>query len=201
MRLVEPYHIDLGFDIDDPARTAKPLAAGSGPGWARMSDDDRRLVGVLQSGLPLSARPYQAIAERADATEADVIERIDQWLRVGVIQRFGVIVRHHALGYTANAMAVWNVPDDEVTRIGIALAGAPRVTLCYRRTRALPAWPYNLYCMVHGRERDEVREILASLNRQMNLEAFEHCVLFRVREFKQTGARYVFSTEAQREVH
>ncbi|MFM9886766.1 MAG: Lrp/AsnC family transcriptional regulator, partial [Burkholderiales bacterium] len=198
--LVEPYHIDLGFDIDDPARTAKPLAASRGPGWVRMSDDDRRLVGVLQSGLPLSARPYQAIADRADTTEAEVIERIDQWLRVGVIQRFGVIVRHRALGYTANAMAVWNVPDDVVTRIGIALAGAPRVTLCYRRTRALPVWPYNLYCMVHGREREEVREVLGALNRRFNLKAFEHSVLFRVRELKQTGARYVFP-ETEHEAH
>jgi siroheme decarboxylase len=201
LHLVEPYHIDLGFDIDDPAHTAKRVTFAGGPGSVHLSEIERRLVGVLQDGLPLAARPYEALAARTGTTEEKVIERIDQWLRDGIIQRFGVIVRHRALGYNANAMAVWNVPDDRVTRIGSALASAPRVTLCYRRTRALPAWPYNLYCMVHGRERDEVRGVLAELNRRFDLDRFEHSVLFRRRELKQTGARYGFSTEASHEVH
>jgi siroheme decarboxylase len=201
LRLVEPYHIDLGFDIDDPARTVKRVALSSGEASIHLSDIDRRLVGVLQNGLPLGARPYAAVAERAGTTEDRVIERIDQWTQNGVIQRFGVIVRHRALGYNANAMAVWNVPDDRVTRLGTALASAPRVTLCYRRTRALPAWPYNLYCMVHGREREEVRTVLAALNRQFDLDLFDQSVLFRTREFKQTGARYVINAEAARAPH
>ncbi len=201
LRLVEPYYIDLGFDIEDPGRTVKRMALGGESEVVCLSDADRRLVGVLQDGLPLAEHPYESVAARTGMTEADVIERIDQWLRDGIIQRFGVIVRHRALGYTANAMAVWNVPDDRVTRIGTLLARAPRVTLCYRRTRALPDWPYNLYCMVHGRERDEVRAVLAKLNRQFDLEQFEQSILFRSREFKQTGARYGPNAEERRALH
>ena len=75
----------------------------------------------------------------------------------GVIKRFGVVVRHRELGYRANAMCVWDVPDapdaGTVDALGEALAREPGVTLCYRRARALPEWPYNLFCMVHGRDR------------------------------------------------
>ena len=36
---------------------------------------------------------------------------------------------------------------------GRILADLPFVTLCYRRPRRPPRWPYNLFCMIHGRDR------------------------------------------------
>jgi DNA-binding Lrp family transcriptional regulator len=74
-----------------------------------------------------------------------------------------VVVRHHELGYRANAMVVFDVPDAEVDRIGGQLAAEAGVTLCYRRSRSLPHWPYNLYCMVHGRSRAEAQPVIEGL--------------------------------------
>ena len=59
--------------------------------------------------------------------------------------------------------------------------------LCYRRTRNLPHWPYNLYCMVHGRSREEVGPVIERLSRQAGLPGL---TLFSTRRFKQCGARY-----------
>ena len=50
-------------------------------------------------------------------------------------------------------MAVWDVPDARVPRPRRALTGLPFVTLCYRRPRRPPLWPYNLFCMIHGKDR------------------------------------------------
>jgi DNA-binding Lrp family transcriptional regulator len=47
-----------------------------------------------------------------------VLERIRRWCAEGIIKRFGVIVRHHELGYTANAMLVHDIPDEAVEEIG-----------------------------------------------------------------------------------
>ena len=160
-----------------------------------LSPIDRRLLAALEGGLPLVTRPYAVLAERAGLTEAAVIDRLRSLLQAGVIKRLGLVVRHHELGYRANAMTVWDVPDARVDRVGTALAAAPDVTLCYRRPRRLPGWPYNLFAMVHGRERPAVLERIAGLRAEHGLEDVPHSVLFSTRRFKQRGARYFADAE------
>ena len=65
------------------------------------------------------------------------------------------------------------------------------MTLCYRRQRALPAWPYNLYCKIHGKQRDEVQARRQALAERMGLDRHPHQILFSRRCFKQCGARYM----------
>ena len=182
--LVEQFHIDLGFDLCSSIKD-RP-AAGSFERLA-LSSEQRRLVAALQPGLPLVARPFATLGQRIGMTEAEVISIIADWQKSGVVKRLGVVVRHHELGYTANAMVVFDVPDATVSTVGTRLAGEQGVTLCYRRERHLPQWPYNLYCMVHGRPREEVLPVVERLCRV----AGHPCeVLFSTRRFKQRGARY-----------
>lgn len=151
---------------------------------------DRELLAALAEGLPRVPAPYAALGARLGIDEAEVMARLAGLVRRGVIRRFGVIVHHRALGYRANAMAVWDVPDEKVAAFGARLAREPGVTLCYRRARSLPLWPYNLYCMVHGRERAAVAARVAELNASCGLAGFPHALLFSRRCFKQSGARY-----------
>jgi DNA-binding Lrp family transcriptional regulator len=151
---------------------------------------DRDLLAALEDGLPLVARPYRALAEAVGSTEQEVIERLRRLLEAGVIKRLGLIVRHHEIGYRANAMTVLDVPDATVDGIGEALARAADVTLCYRRPRRLPDWPYNLFAMVHGRERAAVLDRIERLLDEHGLRDLPHAVLFSTRRFKQRGASY-----------
>lgn len=159
-----------------------------------LSQADWKLVALLQEGLPLVSRPYAALAARAGMTEAAVRECIAQWTDDGTIRRLGVVVRHHELGYTANAMVVWDVPDERVDDVGRRLAEFDCVSLCYRRPRRLPAWPYNLFCMIHGKSRAVVLARVRELARALGLEHVPHTPLFSRRRFKQRGARYVFES-------
>jgi DNA-binding Lrp family transcriptional regulator len=155
-----------------------------------IGDGERRLISVLQEGLPLFVRPFALIAERVGASESTVLTRIGNWIEEGAIKRFGVVVRHHELGYRANAMLVHDVPDERVGELGRSLAEEPAVTLCYRRPRQAPQWPYNLFCMIHGRERAEVEGVIAELRQRHGLKDCAHDVLFSLTRFKQKGARY-----------
>ena len=187
--LLEEFHIDLGFPLHGEARktcmAARPLQPASPIGEA-----ERRLVSVLQEGLPLFMRPFALIAERIGISENEVMGRIGHWLDDGAIKRFGVVVRHRELGYKANAMLVHDIPNARVGELGRALAEEPAVTLCYRRPRVLPDWPYNLFCMIHGRERSEVEAIIGELRQRHGLADCAHDVLFSLTRFKQNGARY-----------
>ncbi len=155
-----------------------------------LSDTDRALIAAVQDGLPLVAHPYAEVARQLGTSEADVMAGIASLLERGLIKRMGVVVRHRALGYRANAMVVWNVPDENIEQIGRLLSGETYVTLCYQRPRRLPHWPYNLFCMIHGRSRASVRRCLETMIEAHGLHGIEHEVLFSTRAFKQCGARY-----------
>ena len=162
----------------------------SGRAVPKIDETDRRLLAAIQDGLPLVARPYAEIGARTGLAEEDVIARLAALRQAGIIRRFGVVVRHHEVGYGANAMVVWDVPDELVSELGRCLAGFDFITLCYRRPRQLPQWRYNLYCMIHGKSRDEVRAHLEWMVNRCGLQSLSHEVLFSRRRFKQRGARY-----------
>ncbi len=152
---------------------------------------DRELVRLVQGGLPMVTNPYAAIADELGVAEAEVIRRLERLLENGDIRRFGVVVRHRELGYRANAMVVWDVPDNRVSAIGRLIGRQACVTLCYRRPRRPGRWRYNLFCMIHGRSREGVLNNLQALVEHCALHDIEHEVLFSRRRFKQCGARYV----------
>ncbi len=151
---------------------------------------DRRLLAAIQSGLPLVPRPYAQVAAALGLDEAEVLTRLRRLRGSGIIRRFGVIVRHHEVGYGANAMVVWDVPDGRITELGHCLAGFDFITLCYRRPRRPPVWRYNLYCMIHGRDRAEVQAHFDWMRQRCELKDLEHAMLFSRRRFKQRGAVY-----------
>lgn len=182
--LVDEFHIDLGFDL---VHGGKVQHAAHRCERRPTTEDDRRLIAALQPGLPLVARPFAALAQQAGLEESALVGRLTAWLADGRIKRFGVVVRHHELGYRANAMVVFDVPDEEVGAIGQRLAREAGVTLCYRRQRHLPHWHHNLFCMVHGRSRAEVEPIIERLCR---VAGYPCEALFSLRRFKQCGAKY-----------
>jgi DNA-binding Lrp family transcriptional regulator len=150
-----------------------------------------RLRQQLEQGLPLTPRPYQTLAEQTGLTERQVMEAIEQWQEQGLIKRLGLVVKHRTLGYNANAMVVWNVPDEYVAELGARMAKVPFITLCYQRPRQLPDWPYNLFCMIHGVSRDRVQAQLKRLIADFELTDIPHSVLFSTKAYRQRGGRYV----------
>ncbi len=155
-----------------------------------LTREDRALIKAVQSGLPVVSRPYAEIAKQLNSSEADVILRLQHLIDNGAIKRYGVVVRHKELGYIANGMVVWDIPDDEVEEIGMCIGKYDCVTLSYRRPRRLPDWSYNLFTMVHGSSREEVTQKVEEIVEKCGLQNMEHNILFSTRRFKQRGASY-----------
>ncbi|MDY6978611.1 MAG: AsnC family protein [Pseudomonadota bacterium] len=171
-------------------KTLKKQLQSINPHLARLDKVDDALIRTIENGLPLCSRPYAQIADQLGIEEQQVLARLAALQQQGVIKRMGVVVRHRELGYRANAMLVWDVPDERVSELGRCLSQYDFITLCYRRPRVLPDWPYNLFCMIHGKSREEVLERIDWLVEQCQLESLPHRVLFSRRRFKQRGAVY-----------
>ncbi len=184
--MLRAYRIDLGFDLQQPLAGTVGHCASSGADVS-LAATDWPLAALVEDGLPLLARPFDAWGQALGRSSQAVLQALGEWLDAGTLRRFGCIVRHHELGFSANAMTVFDVPDDRVDVCGAALARVPGVTLAYRRERAA-GWPYNLYCMVHGRERAAVQAVLQQALPRCGLGGLPQAVLFSRRRFKQTGA-------------
>ena len=150
---------------------------------------DLKLIESLCDGLALVAQPYAELGQRAGLSEEEAIAGITRLIDGGVIKRFGVIVQHHKLGYNANGMSVWNVPDARVREVGARMGEFPFVTLCYRRPRQLPDWPYNLFAMVHGSDRTEVEAKRQEISALLGPACRHSDVLYSKRILKKTGLR------------
>jgi DNA-binding Lrp family transcriptional regulator len=150
---------------------------------------DRKIVAATQAGLPLVREPYRTVAEKLGLDEAEVIARLTRLLDEGAIRRIGAIPNHYALGLTANGMSVWDVADEAVAGIGATIGALDEVTHCYERPRHPPLWPYNLFAMVHGHTREEVRAKVERIARLIGPAARAHDVLFSTRILKKTGLR------------
>lgn len=196
--LIRDYHIDLGFTMfthaPEAGQGATQLHAPTSYRLpSRLSQTQRCvLITELQKGIPLCKHPYTVLGERIGWSEQQTINSLYALISEGIVSRLGIIVRHRKLGFRANAMVVWDVPDEQIDALGQAIGGEAAVTLCYQRPRVEGCWPYNLFCMIHGRDRASVEATIASIAQRHNASTFPREVLFSTRCFKQRGARYRF---------
>jgi DNA-binding Lrp family transcriptional regulator len=154
-----------------------------------MNPLDERIVRATQAGLPLAAEPYRTIAASLGIEQSEVLSRLEAMLADGRIRRIGAVPNHYALGYTANAMSVWDVADEAVDELGAQVGALACVTHCYRRPRRLPEWRYNLFAMVHGRSRADAEAHLAQVRALLAPALRAHDVLYSTRILKKTGLR------------
>lgn len=158
---------------------------------AGLDPTDRAIVLATQDGLPLTARPYHAIAEQVGIPPEQVMARMEAMLENGIIRRIGAVPNHYALGYRANGMTVWDVPDTRIRELGQRVGELPFVSHCYHRPRHLPEWPYNLFAMVHGRSREEMEAQVERIAGLLDADNRGHEVLTSTRILKKTGLRLV----------
>jgi DNA-binding Lrp family transcriptional regulator len=150
---------------------------------------DRALIEATQEGLPLVPRPYAAIGAAIGVPEDEALARMRALAARGVVRRIAAAPNHYALGLVANGMTVWDVDDDAVSNLGPKVGALRFVSHSYRRPRALPLWPYNLFAMVHGTTRHEVEAKRAQIAELLGPAARASDILYSTRILKKTGLR------------
>lgn len=158
---------------------------------------EHRLIELTQVGLPLVPRPYHQLAEQLGVPADAVMAAFRRMQANGVVRRIAAVPNHYRLGFRGNGMSVWDIPDELVRAAGREIGALDAVSHCYIRPRVLPEWPYNLFAMVHGRDRAAVHEQVAQIAAMLGERVRHHDVLFSTEVLKKTGFRSA-ATQTQR---
>jgi siroheme decarboxylase len=189
----------IGVDLDmvggrDPAaKRSRAEPARPAPPPDEIPERDIAAIRALQADLRPLPEPFAAPAERHGFTVPELLERAAALQQTGQMRRFAAVLHHRAAGFTANGMGVWKVPDERVEEVGLLMAAYRGVSHCYQRP-TYPDWPYNLFSMTHGRDRDECEAVLDAIAEETGLE--ERIVLYSTKEWKKTRLVY-FSPDAE----
>jgi len=152
-----------------------------------LNDFEKQVILALQRDLDIIPRPFLELAEQLGTSEEKFLAAVQSLVAKGYIRRFGATLRHQLSGYGANALVTWIVPADDLKRVGRLLSQHQEVTHCYHREPA-PAWPYNLYTMLHGKDPGDIEALAASLAQEAGIQGYE--ILFSDTELKKTTMRY-----------
>ncbi len=153
----------------------------------KLSAEDRKVINEIQQDLPLIPRPFSDMAARLEMKEEEFLEQCQSLLSRVIMRRFSASVNHRQVGFTANGMACWAVPNEKVELAGQRLASLREVSHCYER-RTNPLWKYNLFAMIHSQAREGCQRIADKVSSEMGLT--DGMVLFSTREFKKTRLKY-----------
>jgi len=187
---LQEFYLGLWLKLDEQGGvTTQSVDYGEQKADMVLDELDRQIVRATQSGLPLLSEPYADVAASIGSDESNVMQRMRAMLESGVIRRIGAIPNHYKLGLRGNGMSVWDVPDDRLDELGKQIGQLDFVSHCYERPRHLPLWPYNLFAMVHGHDRDEVNAKIAEISSMLGDECRQQEALFSSAILKKTGLR------------
>lgn len=185
MRRTRTFKIGVNFDLKTRTSSTKAEALAEKP-RVDLSDAEKLMMRALQTPLPFVSDPFTALAEVANTTRDQLLAFATKH-HGGAIRRYVGTFRHRKLGVRGNGMAVWAIPDADQERHGYRLAAAAEVTHCYARDE-IEGFPYTTYSMIHGPDRDSVKETAARLSAEIGVD--DYLVLFSTQEFKKQRLRY-----------
>lgn len=152
-----------------------------------LTDEEKEVVRVTQQDMPLVKRPFLCYAKALGMPEDSLVAKLRELRDRGVMRRFSAVLHHRRVGFKANGMVVWKVPEERVEEVGHTKASYRAVSHCYERTTTRH-WRYNLFTMVHGRSTGEVEEIVGRMSAETGIKDFK--IIYSLREFKKVRLRY-----------
>jgi siroheme decarboxylase len=148
---------------------------------------DKEFIRELQKDLEIVDRPFLKAAQKLGMTEDQLFDKLKHYENIGVMRRYAAILRHRDVGFIANGMIVWKVPEERISEVGEKLGAFPQVSHCYQRP-VYKDWPYSVFSMIHCKSEEEAKNMAKQIQKEVNVD--EYKILFSAREFKKTRVEY-----------
>ena len=156
------------------------------------TEEDKEFIRELQKDLEIVDKPFLKASQKLGMTEDQLFDKLKHYENIGVMRRYAAILRHRDLGFIANGMIVWKVPEEQISKVGEKLGAFPQITHCYQR----PVYkdrPYNVFSMIHCKSEEEAKNMAKQIQKEVHVD--EYKILFSAREFKKTRVEYFVENE------
>lgn len=148
---------------------------------------DIKIIRKMQEDLPLVPEPYKLIAEELGINEEVLLVKIKEFCDKGVIRRFGATLNHRNIGFKANAMVVWIVPEIRIKKVSEIMIAFPQISHCYQRP-TFTNWPYNVFTMIHGKTKEECERTVKEISDSIKIN--DYSILYSTEELKKSSMKY-----------
>lgn len=186
------FKLTVRFDLvsglsGSRAPNPKAQRAAAAPAAPSADPVDAGILQAVEADLPLCPEPFAALASGLSLDGKELLQVLRRWVAAGLVRRYGLLLNHRRLGFSANSMTVWALPPDRLEAAGRCLASSPEVSHCYQRPTFV-GFPYNLYAMIHAPSREQCAATAHSLSNACGIG--EPAMLFSQREFRKTVPSY-----------
>lgn len=154
----------------------------------QLTDTERRVLAVLQEGLPAGEAPYEQMAGRIGIETGRLLEILENWKQSGKLKRIAAVVNQYKTGFGSAALVAWQAESGSVEKVGQILAGFEQASHVYQRETARK-WPYNIYTMVHAAGEEDLEQTIKQMSQQCNVSSYR--VMSTKKELKKVAARYI----------
>ena len=152
-----------------------------------LTEAEMEVIRAMQEDLLLIEAPFEAVAGQIGISEAGLFEILRSFMSRGYLRRTAAILHHRRAGFAANAMVVWEIPEERLEEIGPEFAKFREVSHCYKRP-TFAEWPYSIYTMVHGAKTADCEAIVERL--QERIGRWPHLNLYSTKEYKKIRLKY-----------
>jgi len=147
-----------------------------------LDERDRKLLDLVQKSIPLTRRPYLAIARELGMGEDEVLSRLKRLKEAGIIRRLGGIFDSRKVGYCGTLCAA-RVPPERIADVARVVNAYPGVTHNYLREHT-----YNMWFTILAPSPERLKEIVAEIKAKTGIED--------IREFPAVNIFKVYVTFA-----
>ncbi|MFQ6066837.1 MAG: Lrp/AsnC family transcriptional regulator [bacterium] len=130
---------------------------------AEMDPMDEKILTRIEREFPVSPYPYRDLAKDLGLCEEEVISRISQLKRKGVILRIGAFFDSEKLGFKSTLVAM-KVPQRRLQEVAKIVNRYSGVTHNYGRDHE-----FNLWFVLMGKSKKEVDEALKKIKKQTRI--------------------------------
>ena len=152
-----------------------------------VTEADKRMIRVLQRNLPVVSRPFDGWAQEAGVTLAELLGAVKNYIAEKRMRRFSAVLKHREMGFSANGMGVWEVPNEQREAFGRTAASFSAVSHCYERP-SYPDWPYSMFTMVHAPTQEQCNGVLRAISEATGITRYG--ALYSSHEYKKVRVQY-----------
>ena len=129
-----------------------------------MDDIDKKLLNLLQNGLPLCERPFRELARQLDLGEEEVLSRVRAMKDENIIRRIGGVFDGSALGFVSTLCAL-SVPEEKIEDAAEAINRYAGVTHNYLRDHA-----YNVWFTAAAPDREQLDRTISEIRQSVGVD-------------------------------